>query len=267
MVGFSGFLTNISDFSVFRIIPALKPGTESRLVQVGEEIQPDKSQVFTYQDVEKIVKEAGKLENNIAVVPCTCRTMSMMLKTNPDCKRTVTNCLVFGVPSRYVVEQGIGHYIDVDETLEILKQAEKEGMVHLSQNTIDRHGFICNCCDCCCENLFPVTRDKRFELMTPNRFLAVVDEELCKGCKDCVERCRFDAIEMRPGKDSKKLKASIDPEMCKGCGLCIITCEQNALTYEIVRPPEYLRPRPPESQDQPSDSVRKIPVWGHYNLK
>ena len=61
------------------------------------------------------------------------------------------------------------------------------------------HWGDCYCCDCCCENLYPVTRDKRWDLMTPNRFLAVVDEEKCTGCEECVERCPFEAIEMKPG--------------------------------------------------------------------
>ncbi len=102
--------------------------------------------------------------------------------------------------------------------------------------------------------------------MTPNRFLAVVDEEKCSGCKKCVERCPFEAVEMKPTADPKKQKSSINPERCKGCGLCIITCKPNALTYKIVRPPEYLKPKPPEP-GQPAQQVHVIPVWGQYFLK
>jgi ferredoxin len=103
--------------------------------------------------------------------------------------------------------------------------------------------------------------------MTPNRFLAVVDEDKCKGCQDCVERCKFEAIEMRPSAGSKKLKAFISAEKCKGCGLCIIKCQQNAIRYEIVRPPEYLKPPPPPGDRKSGRPVHVIPVWGHYDLK
>ena len=65
---------------------------------------------------------------------------------------------------------------------------------------------------------------------------------------------------------SKKLKASIDPEKCKGCGLCIIKCKQNAITYEIVRPPEYIKGRS-TSVTEPGASARVVPVWGFYDLK
>jgi Na+-translocating ferredoxin:NAD+ oxidoreductase RNF subunit RnfB len=103
--------------------------------------------------------------------------------------------------------------------------------------------------------------------MTPNRFLAVVDEDKCKGCQDCIERCKFDAIEMVPNTHTKKLKATISAEKCKGCGLCVIKCPQNAIHLEIVRPPEYLKPSPPPNSHQSDKPVHVIPVWGHYDLK
>ena len=112
--------------------------------------------------------------------------------------------------------------VTLAETFDIVREAEESGLVHWGD---------CYCCACCCENLFPVTRARRFDLMTPNRFLAVVDEDRCKGCQDCVERCPFEAIEMRKTANSKKLKASVDAEKCKGCGLCIVGCKQQALTY------------------------------------
>jgi ferredoxin len=147
--------------------------------------------------------------------------------------------------------------VSLEESLAIVRQAEEAGLVHWGD---------CYCCTCCCENLFPVTRDKRYDLMTPNRFLAVVDEEKCTGCGRCIERCAFEAIEMKPGANPKEQKSVIDPEKCKGCGLCIITCEPNALTYEIVRPPEYLKPKPVDGEKS-ERPVHEIPVWGHYFLK
>ena len=147
--------------------------------------------------------------------------------------------------------------VSLEESLAIARQAEEAGLVHWGD---------CYCCDCCCENLYPVTRAKRWDLMTPNRFLAVVDEEKCTGCEECIERCPFEAVEMTPGATPKEQKSSVDPEKCKGCGLCIITCKPNALTFKIVRPPEYLKPKPPEG-DSSEKPVHMIPVWGHYFLK
>ena len=146
--------------------------------------------------------------------------------------------------------------ITLAETLDIVRECEEAGLVHWGD---------CYCCSCACENLFPVTRARRYDLMTPNRYQAVVNEDKCKGCQDCVERCPFEAIEMRKTANSKKLKASVIAESCKGCGLCIVGCKQNALTYRIVRPPEYIKPR--VAPGQPGAPVRTIPVFGLYDLK
>jgi ferredoxin len=190
------------------------------------------------------------------LAPCGCRVVW------GECDSPLMTCFAcFDRPrGQYYLNQPgrLLKEVTLEEALDVVREAEEAGLVHWGD---------CYCCSCCCENLFPVTRDKRFDLMTPNRFLAVVDAEKCVGCQDCMEKCHFDAVEMRPVPDSKKLKASIDPEKCKGCGVCIVGCKADALTYKIVRPPEYLRPQKPEDFEESDDPTRKIPVWGHYNLK
>jgi len=190
------------------------------------------------------------------IAPCGCRVVwgvcDHPLMTCFACFDRPRGEYYLNQPGRLLKE------VTLAEALDIVREAEESGLVHWGD---------CYCCDCCCENLFPVTRDKRFDLMTPNRFQATVNEELCKGCQDCVERCPFDAIEMRPSATSKRLKAFVIAEKCKGCGLCIVGCKQNALTYKIVRPPEYLKPRPFPAPSRPGGPTRTIPVWGHYDLK
>jgi NAD-dependent dihydropyrimidine dehydrogenase PreA subunit len=55
----------------------------------------------------------------------------------------------------------------------------------------------------------------------------------------------FNAIEMRLTMDSDKKKAHILEENCMGCGSCVVGCKQNALTFELVRPPEHIPEKPP----------------------
>jgi Pyruvate/2-oxoacid:ferredoxin oxidoreductase delta subunit/uncharacterized protein YaaR (DUF327 family) len=148
--------------------------------------------------------------------------------------------------------------LTTQESIDTALACEDAGLVHWGD---------CYCCDCCCENLFPITRDKRFELMTPNRFAAVIDEDKCKGCDVCVARCKFEAIEMKPVRGTKKHKAWVNREKCKGCGLCVIKCKQGAMEMKIVRPPEYLKPLPPPGAKKGGAPVHVIPVWGHYDLK
>jgi len=190
------------------------------------------------------------------IAPCGCRVVWGI------CEHPLMTCFAcFDRPrgEYYLNKPGrILKELTLAESIDTALEAEDAGLVHWGD---------CYCCDCCCENLFPVTRSKRYDLMTPNRFLAVVDEDKCKGCKVCLERCKFEAIEMKPVTGTKKLKATIDPAKCKGCGLCIIKCKQDAIRYEIVRPPEYLKPPPPPGVKKEGAPVHVIPVWGHYDLK
>ena len=190
------------------------------------------------------------------IAPCGCRvvwgTCNHPLMTCFACFDRPRGDYYLNKPGRLLKE------VTLTEALNIAREAEESGLVHWGD---------CYCCDDCCENLFPVTRGKRFDLMTPNRFLAVVDEDKCKGCQVCVKRCKFDAVEMKKrGGKSKKQRAVISAEKCKGCGLCIVSCKQNALRYEIVRPPEYIRGRSTSVTTQGA-TARTVPVWGHYDLK
>ena len=122
--------------------------------------------------------------------------------------------------------------ISLEEALEVVRRNEEAGLVNTG---------ACFCCTCSCEILYSVDRVKRFDLVGRSRYQATVDLEKCSGCQECVERCPFYAVEMVKPPDSKKLKASIIADNCMGCGVCIVGCEQRALTFEVVRPPEYIR--------------------------
>lgn len=49
---------------------------------------------------------------------------------------------------------------------------------------------------------------------------AVVDEELCSGCKLCIGVCPYDAITF----DEEKKISVVDMMLCKGCGACVAAC-------------------------------------------
>jgi heterodisulfide reductase subunit A len=55
---------------------------------------------------------------------------------------------------------------------------------------------------------------------------AVVDEELCSGCKTCSDLCPFNAISF----DEEKKVSRISDTLCKGCGVCVAACPSGAIT-------------------------------------
>jgi len=193
------------------------------------------------------------------IAPCGCRVLWAV------CDHPLMTCFAcFDNPrgEYYIDKPGrlLKEY-SLDETLAIVRANEESGLVHIG---------VCFCCTCCCEILYSLTRAQRYDLLAPSRYLATVNEELCTGCQDCIDKCPFDAVEMRQVPGSKKLKASIIAEKCMGCGVCIVGCKQKALRYEIVRPPEHVTSRQFRPPTPPADGpTRRAPGggWGYYNLE
>lgn len=227
----------ISNFTIFRVVPGLNPPANERLIEINQTLQADKTQILPYQDVEQIVREAGKIKNNIAVLPCMCRTESMMMKRTPECERTVDNCFVFGIPSKFIVEEGIGRYVSVEEALTILRQAEKEGLIHNTQNTIDKQGFICNCCSCCCGVFRLILKYHYWDILQKSDYLPVIDNEKCKKCRICVDICPLYALTYNVGDSEDKSQdfISVRENLCIGCGLCASNCPHGFISLKKVR--------------------------------
>jgi len=66
--------------------------------------------------------------------------------------------------------------------------------------------------------------------------IAKVDENLCSGCRACVEACPFNAIEMKEIEDRmlkcKRVVAEVTEGVCTGCGNCTAVCRMSAIDIE-----------------------------------
>ena len=59
-----------------------------------------------------------------------------------------------------------------------------------------------------------------------------INEELCTGCRTCVDECSAGAISMEEN------IASIDDDECIRCGVCHDVCLENAVRHDGERIPE-----------------------------
>lgn len=194
--------------------------------------------VLWYEDMAELLRRADK----IGIIECNCR------RIHRKCDKPLLTCLHFG-KSILEYETGRGgrmQPIAYEEALAVSDDAERAGLVHNTPaNYASLTGVICNCCNDCCATFDPALHSgKVSRVADPSRYRPAVNSDLCKGCKVCVARCPFGAIEMEPVPDSKKLKSKIVDEKCMGCGACILGCKQQALVYEIVKPPEFIPPEP-----------------------
>ena len=55
---------------------------------------------------------------------------------------------------------------------------------------------------------------------------AIIDEELCSGCKICSDLCPYGAISF----DEEKKVCRVNEALCKGCGVCVAACPSGAIT-------------------------------------
>jgi len=58
--------------------------------------------------------------------------------------------------------------------------------------------------------------------------VAIVDEEVCRGCGQCVAICSYQAIELDP----VKKVARVNEAVCEGCGACAVTCPSQAISHK-----------------------------------
>jgi Fe-S-cluster-containing hydrogenase component 2 len=174
--------------------------------------------VLPFDDAADIVRNARVR----AVGQCSCRVA--LGKCDAPSSEI---CMAFDESAERFLERGAMREVDADECLAILERGAEAGLVHMSSGLFHENNatgveFICNCCTCCCNLLYPYMATGR-TMPIGRPFLAVVDAEECFGCEECVERCQFDAIEMVDD------VAAIDVERCVGCGQCARICSAEAV--------------------------------------
>ena len=206
-----------SHFNAIRVVPAFKAIQRSPHVP-ADDFLPE-------EDIRELIRGADP----IAVVNCSCR------RSMRRCDSPLDVCLQFNRGAEYHIDRGSGRRLTSDEAIAIAGRAEEAGLIHTwPLAAFGRLNEICNCCRDCCVIFDAGLRYGTIgQLLEKSRFRAVVDQELCTGCQDCVERCFFDAIEMVKPDGGKKLKAAVDSDKCFGCGLCVIVCEPGAIAMEL----------------------------------
>lgn len=141
----------------------------------------------------------------------------------------------FGPGALYTSERGIARLITKEEALEILKECEEKGLVHMGSNTSKYLEFLCNCCSCHCGVLNNLNKLGRPIWGASSGYLALVDGELCEACGTCEEMCPMEAIAV---KDDDV--AAVDENRCIGCSVCASHCPSDAISMNLredVSPP------------------------------
>jgi NAD-dependent dihydropyrimidine dehydrogenase PreA subunit len=147
-------------------------------------------------------------------------------------------CLSFGDDEDFFIKNRIGRRITLDQALNILKQADRSGLV-LQPNNGKEISWLCCCCGCCCGILRTVKTHAKPAEIVSSPFQAVADPDRCSGCGICEKRCPMEAVSIQHN------GVVVDYDRCIGCGLCVSTCPEKAIRLE--RKPDSVQPHVPKN--------------------
>lgn len=189
---------------IFRVLPV-------------DELISKETKIMPYDSAKEIVRS----QKTIALANCICKKERRL--TGYACKHIDNACILFSQMATYYVENGLGKLATVDEALDALDRAEKDGLVHSPQNS--KHPmFICNCCGCCCVSLRRISHlNLPAAQVVQSEYYCTCDEERCTGCEICLDRCQVSANYIEDN------VVKINRDQCIGCGLCVSVCPEDAL--------------------------------------
>ena len=148
------------------------------------------------------------------MVPCNCKSVAL------NCEKPRNVCVLFkrGLNSEW--DRGHGRPLTKEEAKEIIRLADKSGLMHTSEE----NAAICNCCGDCC---YPIRASKRIGTQgigPKQRYRIIWDEKKCVGCGKCAKVCNFGAFK------NEGRKITFDEKDCWGCTICSSNCPVGAIT-------------------------------------
>ena len=189
------FFENMSRLPLEKVTPMVPPGGSG----IGMHVIPVEKAIPAQQQsasVEHISHWLRKYQDKYAVGACSCRRQQRM--RGEGCGEIEGDlCIGVGDMADYLVETGKGRYIDLDEVMEILERAERNGFVHQITNIDGEEKIfaICNCAPGVCNGL---RTSQLFNTpnMSRSAYRAHVEKEKCVACGKCVEVCPVGAAKL-----------------------------------------------------------------------
>lgn len=205
-----------------RVIPINKS------ISFGVEILPE-------EDVTSLLSK----KRAWAVFDCVCRKQQALL--DQACDHPLKVCLAMSDTPGAFDSAPQMEALALESALRVLDFAAQSGLVHTVSNQKDEISYICNCCTCGCGLLRGIAEAHMANVVARSSYFAVVDDDLCIGCGECVPMCQFNAIIFAQ-------IAEVDRGVCTGCGVCARVCPEQAIKL-MHRPLEEVKPIP-DSTDE-----------------
>jgi ferredoxin len=208
-----------------------------KVIPIEQDLVEYEESVISNSEIGELIEKF----DTIGLSYCYCRHLKDLL--NDPCKIDAPrqNCLTFGRSARFLIENDFAKEITKTEAKKILKESEEYGLVHKAFHTkadpeLEELG-LCSCCQCCCGN-FQAFYKGTSPSHTYTSYLAQVNNYLCIGCGNCIEKCPMKATNLF------EFIAVIDKDRCIGCGVCVSQCPENAIELKKIQLRKVFIPAP-----------------------
>lgn len=205
-----------------------RPNVERKMQGLEAENALPNDTVLLLHEVEEMIDAA----THIVVQPCDCRRLGQ------NCDRPVETCIWLDDGALEALDRGYGRRLSRREAKELVRWADKKGLMHTADSEWQTRGLhaICNCCACDCYPFRAAQELGSKGAWPKSRYVAVHDQERCNLCGACVRRCHFGAFyhdgSLIGIEGEEKKNVLFEPEHCWGCGLCATTCPSDAIAME-----------------------------------
>ncbi|MBT3225038.1 MAG: 4Fe-4S binding protein [Deltaproteobacteria bacterium] len=201
----------------------------TRVITVDKTIETG-NKIHTYDQVQTYI------DNNdiIAVSECYCRHAAL-LRGEESHGMPNDVCMQLGAGAQFAIERLGARKLNKQEARELLDRAEDAGLIHMSQNSAEGIGFICNCDRWDCSPVTNALRHSKPGLYFNSGFDPLINADECTACETCIDRCPPEAMVL--GEDDVPV---INFDLCFGCAVCATGCPSEAIT--MTNKPEYVAP-------------------------
>ena len=145
-MGNTGTPSMTNKTAIWRIIPLESTIKEDAATEIKINHQvPDKSEIIPLEVLSEIICS----QSLIAVSECYCR----LSHHDQHCTAPLETCFSFGIIGQSLIDIGVARQVTAEETIKIMRECEKVGLVHMVDNCKEGILGSCNCCPCCCPSM------------------------------------------------------------------------------------------------------------------
>ncbi|KJF26307.1 ATP-binding protein [Clostridium aceticum] len=178
----------------------------------GKNIPLHNSDIITLKKAQEMI---DSMEKEIYLQPCNCRSIAQA------CDKPKNVCIQFGCENNTPADRGWGEQLTKEQAKQILKEANKQGLIHSGEEEA-----LCNCDRCCCYPFRAAEILGSKKIWPKTEYVIQWDEASCIHCKKCIKICNFGAFY-----SLKENEVKFDREKCWACTICAENCPKHAIAY------------------------------------